>query len=87
MHLHIEPTNLPDGTYILEPEADEEAGAQVNATEAAVEDSNFQASFSEQASEGKPRSIIPCPALPYATLLLSLTCALSIRSCYETLVA
>ena len=69
------------------PEADEEQGeAQVNAIEAA-EDSNSQASFSEQAPEGKPRSITPYPALPYATLLLFLTCALSIRSWYETLVA
>ena len=85
--MHIEPANLPDGTYVLEPEADEEAGAQANLVEAVVEDTNPQAPFSEQASEGKPRSIIPCPTLPYATLLLFLTCALSIRSCYETLVA
>ena len=72
MHLHIEPTNLPDGTYVLEPEADEEAETQVNATEAVVEDTNPQASFSEQASEGKPRSIIPYPTLPYATYYCSL---------------
>ena len=73
MHLHIEPTNLPDGTYVLEPEADEEqVGAQVNLVEAAAEDANCQAPFSEQASEGKPRSITPYPALPYATYYCSL---------------
>ncbi len=65
---------------MLVPEADEEQGeAQVNVIEATA-DPNSQASLLEQASEGKPRSITPYPILTYATLLLFLTCALSIRS-------
>jgi hypothetical protein len=72
LHLHIEPTNLPDGTYVLEQEADEDAGVQVNQVEVVVEETNCQPSLSEQASEGKPRSIIPYPALPCATYLLLL---------------
>ena len=59
MHLHIEPTNLPDGTYVLVPEAEEEPReAQVNFAEAIAEDPNTQATL-EQAPEGKPRSITP----------------------------
>ena len=71
MHLHLEPTNLPDGTYVLVPEADEEqADAQVNLVEAA--DPNSEPSHLEQAPEGKPRSITLYPILTYATLLLFL---------------
>ena len=68
---------------MLEPEADEESEAQVNLVEAAVEDTNCQAPFSEQVSEGKPRSITPYPNLPYATYLLLFTCALGVRNCLK----
>ena len=61
LHLHIELMNLPDGTYVLVPEAEEEPReAQVNFAEAVVEEPNTQATL-EQAPEGKPRSITPYP--------------------------
>jgi hypothetical protein len=82
---HVDLTTLTDGTYELIPEPDEGISeAQVNvakglseALNPGSEDNNI--TDPSLTSEGKPRCI--------TQYVIYLSCALSARSCYETLVA
>jgi hypothetical protein len=89
---HVDLTTLTDGTYELIPEPDEGISeAQVNvakglseALNPGSEDNNI--TDPSLTSEGKPRCITQYFKL-CTYIVIYLSCALSARSCYETLVA
>ena len=79
---HIDTTTLADGTYELVPEAEEGPGeAQVNFADA-VENPNPtpEASETNLAQEGKPRSITPNMSIQ---CLFKYLCIYVFRSCME----
>jgi hypothetical protein len=89
---HVESTALEDGTYelVLEPEhgiSEDQVNVAENLTEAPNQSSEFvNIPDPSPTQEGKPRCITQYFKLcTYITIYLS--CALSVRSCYETLVA
>jgi hypothetical protein len=85
-------TTLADGTYELILEPDEGISeAQVNITKdlsEALNQGSEDTNLTDQSltSEGKPRCIIQYFKL-CTYIVLYLSCALSFRNCYETLVA
>jgi hypothetical protein len=92
MAYHVDLTTLADGTYELIPELDEGISeAQVNITEDLSDAPNqgsedIDITNPSLTNEGKPWCITQYFKLcPYIVIYLS--CALSARSCYETLVA
>jgi hypothetical protein len=83
---------LADGTYELIPEPDEGISeAQVNVTKGLSEALNLGSEDTDipdpsLTNEGKPRYITQYFKL-CTYIVIYLSCALSARSCYETLVA
>jgi hypothetical protein len=89
---HVDLTTLADGTYELIPELDEGIfEAQVNITKGLSKALNPGSEDTEipdpcLTSEGKPWCITQYFRL-CTYIVIYLSCALSARSCYETLVA